>query len=217
MKKFFLLSVFVLIGTLSTEIAAQSSPSAGGALFRSLVIPGWGHKYSNQGQWNGGAKFHIGIEASLWTGLIGSVRAESQAIQAYESWATSKADVTLKGRNRSFVLNVANYDSDEAYREALLRNRAWDVLDSVSGENFNWEWESEEARNEFRSLRDEADSLDRRQTFLMISLLGNRLVSGFNALRNARRNPESFSAKLVPIFYERGKLPQIHISANITF
>jgi len=176
------------------DVKAQSAPSAKGAFFRSLLIPGWGHKYANQGEWNRGAKFHTGLEATLWAGLFGSIRSENQAIEAYEIFAASNAGVDLANRDRAFILNVANFSSDDAYRDVLLRNRAWDQLDNASGENFKWSWDSDEDRAEFRSLREHADALDRRQTFVMVSLL----------------------VQVIPVF-EGDSTPRFYIGTNITF
>ena len=206
----------ILLGSSKSYAQVDQGPSAKGAFLRSMVLPGWGHKYANQGEWNSGSKFHTGLEAVLWTGLVNSIRGESQIIEAYESFAASKAGVSLDGKNRAFVLNVANYSSDEAYREALLRNRAWDVVDSTNDPEFDWEWDSEEDRSEFRQLREDADALDRRQTFVIVSLLGNRLVSGFNALRKARKQKRSFSARLTPIYDGTSAKPRIYLSASIT-
>jgi len=219
---FLALGLSILLLFSSSEIQAQAnqslnqSPSAKGAFFRSMLVPGWGHKYANQGEWNTGAKFHTGVEAVLWTGLVSSIRGESQVIQSYESFAASRAGVKLDGKSRAFVLNVANYSSDETYREALLRNRAWDAIDGASDPEFNWEWDSEEDRNEFRRLREDADALDRRQTFMIVSLLGNRLVSGFNSLRSARKQKKSFSARLSPIYDGLSPIPTIYLSASIS-
>ena len=105
----------------------------------------------------------------------------------------------MDGKNRTFFLNLASFESSDVYRETMLRNRAWDQIGYVDDPSFQWEWQNEEAYNRFRTLRNDAESLRRRRSILIASLVANRLISGAIAARSAGRSRRAgMSAALAP-------------------
>jgi len=52
---------------------------------------------------------------------------------------------------------------------------------------YQWEWISEEQFAEYGRIREDAETLRRRRTFFVTSLVANRLISSFTALRAAGR------------------------------
>ncbi|NQV71916.1 hypothetical protein HQ496_02250 [bacterium] len=165
--------------------------SAKMALIKSLLLPGLGHKYVNDGQWSGWALAYTAADVSLWLSLLGGEWHRNSLITSYETLASGSANADLSGKNRSFYLNLASFESSDVFYETMLRNRAWDQIGYVSDPAFQWEWDSEESFNEYRSLRNDAESLRRRKTILIASLVVNRLLSGAISARKASRSSTS--------------------------
>lgn len=192
-------SVFILIpttaaaqSTIATETAFDT-PSSGKALALSLVVPGLGHRYVQGGDWDGWASVFAVADAGLWAGLFGTIRHRAHLVQSYQTLATAHAGVDGTDRSRDFYLNVARYPSSDAYLDAQLRSRNWDHLEPSTDPSFQWEWDSETHFNLFRDTRETSESLRRRRTFIITTLVANRLVAGITAMRAARRaEPESF-------------------------
>ena len=170
---------------------AEAPYSAKLALLKSLLLPGLGHKYVNDGHWSGWAIAYTAADVSLWLSLLGGEWHRNSLITSYETLASGSANADLSGKNRSFYLNLASFESSDVFYETMLRNRAWDQIGYVSDPAFQWEWDSEESFNEFRYLRNDAESLRRRKTILIASLVVNRLLSGAISARKAGRSSSS--------------------------
>lgn len=171
----------------TTTVENGSTVSAKKALAFSMMLPGLGHKYVNDGKWSGWAVTYAAADVSLWISLFGSEWHRNSLVDSYTTLASGSAGAIVEGKNRSFFLNLAAFESSEIFLETMLRNRQWDQIDYVSDPSFQWEWESEEAFNEFRELRNDAESLRRRKSIIIASLVVNRLLSGAISARKASR------------------------------
>ena len=65
------LVVLVLASGLVVPEAAAQQPTARGAFFRSLVLPGWGHQYAHGGSWGRSGSAHALADVSLLLGATG--------------------------------------------------------------------------------------------------------------------------------------------------
>lgn len=188
------LALLVLTLTLASTAAptAQAqSPSARGAFFRSLVLPGWGHHYAHGGRWGRSGVFFAGTDIGLVLGASSAEWRRGSAIETYRTLATGRAGADIAGKDRTFFLRLATYRSSDEYLEVSLRNRAWDSINYVDDPAFHWNWESESDFIEYRTLREESESLGRRRTILIASLFANRLIAGLSSARVARRGTEA--------------------------
>lgn len=173
--------------------------SAGKAFGLSVLLPGLGHRYVNDNQWTGWAKTYAAADAGLWLALFGGEWQQDHLVQSYTTLARGSAEAQVDGKNRTFFLNLASFESSDVYRETMLRNRAWDQIGYVDDPAFQWEWQSEEAYNRFRDLRNDAETLRRRRSILIASLVANRLISGAIAARSAGRSRRAqVTAALAP-------------------
>lgn len=167
--------------------------SAGGAFLRSLVLPGWGHRYVDNDNWNRG-RIHMGADVLFLGGTLGYNR---QAIMTQNAMFTStqqQAGVDIRGRDKSFQLGVAQFNSLAEYNLYQEQTRNWDRFLADTPEN-QWEWRSEEDRNRYNEMRAKYDD-SKRQTSLLIGLMAvNRVVSGISAAISARNHN-----RLVPDF-----------------
>ena len=174
---------------------ARRAPAKAAAL--SLLLPGLGQRYANGGRWTTSATLFAAADVAVWLGLVQTIRTRSNRIDSYRTLAASGADAEVEGKDRSFFLNLATYRSSDEYLEVQLRNRAWDQLDYVSNPSFHWDWADEDDFLAFRDLRDDAESLGRRRSVLVASLVANRVISALVAVRSAgranRRQPAQLS------------------------
>lgn len=183
-------------------MSGEFNPSAGHAFGWSLLVPGLGHRYVNQGQWTGWAKTYAAADAALWLSLLGGEWRHDQLVQSYTTLARGSANALVDGKDRTFFLTLASFESSDEYRETMLRNRNWDRIDYVDDPAFHWEWETQADFNRYRDLRDDAESLRRRRSILIASLVANRLISGAIAARSAGRSRRAqLSASLTPPIY----------------
>ena len=196
------LFVFGLLGTSSGQpapiVQESESVSSGKAFALSLLLPGLGHRYVQGGDWDGWATFFSLADAGLWAGLLGVEWRRESVVQSYETLAATRAGADVDGKGRDFYLNVASYMSSDEYLQAQLRNRNWSQIGFAEDPSNFWSWDSESDFDRFRSLRGDAESLSRRRTFIITSLVANRLISGFAALRGARRRAPATIALDVP-------------------
>lgn len=209
-----LLTVPLLLEVRPVQAQDQPTPSARAAFGLSVLVPGSGHYYASGGSWNGRATAFALAEAGLWTGLVATVVRRNDLITTYESLASTRAGAQLDGKSRSFFLNLANYRSSEAYRDAMLRARAWDQVAFVSDRVNQWEWRSEEDYQRFRSIRDDAETLGRRRSLIIAVMGANRLISGISAARMAGRIGRQSSLEMSLDTHPSADLPLVGLSVR---
>ena len=187
--------VLIVVGSLiSTGAAAQiadeapPSRSARKALGLSLLVPGLGHRYANGGHWGKSGSFFLAADIGIIVSLIGTRWRESDLETTYRTLASSKAGTDLTGKNRAFVLSLGSYDSSDEFKDVLLRTRQWDRIAGAEDPANYWDWESEQDRLDYRDLREDADAMGRRASWMIAALVANRVVSGVTAMLRARNS-----------------------------
>lgn len=176
-----------------------SKRSAGKALALSLAVPGLGHRYANNGSWGKTGSFFLAADVGILINLVGARWREGDLEESYRTLASSRAGADLDGKSRAFLLSLGQYESSEEFRDVLLRTRQWDRLESAEDPANQWEWSSETDRLEYRELRNDAESMGRRASWLIGALVANRVISGVTAMLSARsRSGTDVSAYLVP-------------------
>jgi len=181
------LAVLLALPAARPARAQEAARSSKKAFALSLLVPGLGHRYVHGGDWDGAASFYALADAGLWLGLVGTEVRRGTLTSDYETLAALHAGADVAGKDRQFFLNLATYRSSDEFLDVVLRNRAWDQIDYVAERTNQWEWETEAAFLQFRTMREDAESLRRRRTLFVGLLVANRLVSAFTALRAAGR------------------------------
>lgn len=177
----------ILLASPRTADARQTDPGTPrGAFVRSLLLPGLGHRYAN-GRWGAGGTTFALADAALWTGLFGVTWRRSGLEDTYRALAVSRAGADMDGKNRTFVLRLASYRSSDEFVEVALRNRAWEDIGYADDPSYRWNWATEEDFLRFRDLRNDAESLGRRRTLIVASLVANRILAGILSTRAVRR------------------------------
>ena len=211
----------ILLAFYSTQVSAQEAPEVESmvvqstktpqkAFFRSLILPGWGHQYAQNGSWRGMATVFVGAELGLWFGLINADWRHDHLVQGYQTLAANRAGADIEGKDRTFYLNLATFMSSDEYLDIQLRNRAWDRVDYVSDPSFFWAWDSVDDFQTFREMRDDAESLSRRRSIFIALLVANRLVSAISSIGAVNRAAPDVSLSFgAPPVNER--YPMVHL------
>jgi hypothetical protein len=176
----------------------QDRKSTGGAFLRSLVLPGWGHRYV-QDDWGRG-RIHLGADIAFLGATLGYNQQAISTRNTMYTTARQLAGVDIKGRNKAFQLAVANYNSLTEYNTTMLQTRNWDRFIEVNLDN-NWDWRTEEDRIRYNNLRGKSDD-SRRQAGIFIGLMAiNRAVSGLSSMVTARNHNRNLpSVVIIPDF-----------------
>lgn len=213
--KSLLLLGFLLVPILSTAQELQASkdlPSPRGAFLRSMILPGWGHQYIDKTDWKRG-QYHMAADAVMILSYLG-LRSRVNYLEGnLETFALSKANADLSGRNREFFLAIANFDNLDEYNDFQLRTRNWNNLLSDTPEN-QWNWTVDGDRLEYQDMRERIDKNKNQLPALVTLMVANRVISGLNAFVRARKiwsNPPDASLSYV------NELGQPGITANLRF
>ncbi len=209
------LPALILAGLiLFAPVAAVAQPDPGGALLRSVVVPGWGHHYVDKSNWTRG-KVHFGADLVMFASLFGlSARSNNLQDQAL-SLAQLRSGVRPGDKGRSFRLALGRFDSLEEHNEFQRLSRNFDRIIENTPDN-RWLWESSEDRVRYADLRDSADRIDSQLPAIITLLVANRVVSGISAFVRAKKmNAEIPEISISPVIDRPGSASGM--VANIRF
>jgi len=190
---FILFPAFVLLADFQSAYAQLEQTETEevdprGALWRSLLVPGWGHHYVDKQNWNRG-KYHLAADVILIASYFG-VNARANSLEDdLEILARSKANTEITGKGRSFELAVSNFNSQAEYNDFQRRTRNVDQL--FEGDEFFWEWESQADRLDFEDTREKIDRNENQLPVLISLMVANRVISGVSSFVRARKKNES--------------------------
>lgn len=214
-----LILILLITVLFSFEAEAQSQqkdddlPSPRGAFLRSLAVPGWGHYYTDNNNWNKG-KYYLGADAVLILTYFGLNARANYLENDFHTFAKSNAGATLEGKSRQYQLAVGNYDNLKEYNEAQLQLRNWNQLYPETAE-FSWNWESGDLRNQYQNTRERVDKSRGQLPTLAALMVVNRLVSGISAFVQARKlwdNAPEASFSYLNEYGEQGVMANIKFS-----
>jgi hypothetical protein len=197
-----LVAVFMVISacTIASASGIQQRTdgiSDTGAMFRSFVLPGWGHYYVNPDSWNTG-RIYLGTDIILIGAYFGFTVNANRLDNNLRSFAQQYAGTDIGRFGRSYRLNVGEYSTIKDYNDFQERSRNWDRIYSDVNQYF-WSWESEQKRREFVQLNNKVDRNRQQLPALFSLMVVNRVISGihaYNASRNYSREDSSLSASL---------------------
>lgn len=155
------------------------------AVLYSLVLPGMGELYA--GNFSTG-KYLLGTELSLWLSLYGLHSYGSWLRSDARSFAATYAGVDPSGKDDKFFVNVANFTSRNLYNEKKLRDR--DPAAVYTDPTFDWDWQSDDLRQEYRTLRVRSDQMLNAVRFAAVAIIANHVISAIIAGTSASRYNE---------------------------
>jgi hypothetical protein len=186
MRIFKIILLLILIGFSEMPVitAAINQPDARSAFIRSMILPGWGHYYADQDNWNRG-KIHLGTEAVLIASYFGLLNRASNLEERYFTHASLKAGVQIDHRSRAFQLAIGDYSNLREYNDYQLRSRNWNRLLEETAEN-NWNWQTENDRARYNRLRSDRDRVKNQLPGILGLMAVNRVISALSAYNHVR-------------------------------
>jgi hypothetical protein len=211
--------ILIVLLSLSTSSvwAQQVEPermkhkSTGGALLRSVALPGWGHAYVRS-DWQKSRSF-LAADVAFLAATLGYRQSSQNALQSMYTNTRQKAGVEIKGRSKSFQLAVAQFNSLSEYNTYQEQTRNWDRFLENTPEN-QWTWSSEQDRFRYNELRSRQESHSRQAGIFIGLMVVNRVVSGVSSMVTARNHNRN-----LPIVYmlPTGDPTQMGVSAHMRF
>lgn len=185
-------SIGLFLSVFEPGVQAQDRDeiTPGGAFLRSMVVPGWGHHYVDDTNWNRG-KYHLAGEAVLVLSYLGlNVRANYLETD-FRTLAQSRSGADLSDKSRDYLIALGNFDSMGEYNEAQLRARRWNALFPDTPE-YQWSWDRTEDRIQYQNTREKVDKTRNQLPTLVVLMVGNRIASGISAYLRAQKKLENF-------------------------
>ncbi len=166
---------------LRTEnVAGLKSP--GKAVLLSVLLPGAGQVYTEA---RTRSRIFLGAEAASWVAYGGFKTWSNQKQDEFEGWAATYAGIDPNGKPDDFWRMMTFYKSRREY-EFLGRAGEPNRASYPDLEGWDWNWTSEAAQEQYRSLRNQSKEADRKATFALGALVLNRVVSAIDAYRSAK-------------------------------
>lgn len=190
----------VLVLSNFQRASAQQSNDPKGAFLRSMIVPGWGHYYNDQDQWNRG-KLHLATELSIIAAYLGFQHRSFTLKTEYITLANLRSGVDIQDRNRSFQIALSDFPSLDDYNDFQLRSRNWNQLLEVNTEN-NWRWQSERDRLKYGDLRTKRDRIKNQLPALFGLMVMNRVISAISAYNRAISPMNSVDVSFVPFIHD---------------
>ncbi|MFZ4619212.1 MAG: hypothetical protein ACOYNS_01525 [Bacteroidota bacterium] len=164
------------------EVVHTEKKSGTTAVLYSLLLPGMGELYAD-GFDNG--RYSLIAEGGLWLSYF--------AFQQYGSWiqtdarnfASAHAGAQISGKDDQYFVNLGNFINAYEYNDKKLRDRDIDRVYNVDA-GFNWQWDSDANRKEFRAMRVSSERVLNNSQFIIAGVIVNRIVSAINAARLTR-------------------------------
>ena len=204
----------MVLGLLLAAAPVSGQSKAGRAAALSILLPGLGHSYVNNGSWRGTAGYLVLAEAGMWLGLATSHWQRRQSIQSYRTYAATHAGAQLQGKDRRFLVALGSYMSSDEYQAFHLRQRRWDQVGYVSDPAFRWHWRSETDMMTYQALRRSADTWTRRRIVFLATLVTNRALAALSAARSARRQGSALAEVSLSLMARSG-LPVVQVAVQL--
>ncbi|RKY82825.1 hypothetical protein DRQ07_00195 [candidate division KSB1 bacterium] len=171
----------------------EKSVCKAGAFFYSLALPGAGQLYAGNKK---SAKIFIAAETVLWATYFTFRAYGSQKRNDYMAYAAAHAGVNNQDKDHKYYVAVENYSSLRDYNNAKLKQRNINAL-YPENEQYWWQWDSEESRKTFESLRVSSDKAFDRAVIVIGGIVVNHLISAIDGLREARKK-EMIGVSVLP-------------------
>ncbi len=158
-----------------SEEEGSSGNNHGEPFFQSFLIPGWGQL--TKGDRYKGYAF-LTAEVALIASIIAWKKYSGWLEDDYQAFAMQHADVT-DSKDHQFYVDIGNWQNRELYNEKRLRDRRFEEL--YFGEDNSWNWDNEENRLHFKSLRISSDRASQKAVISVGVLILNHLFSAIDA------------------------------------
>ena len=156
----------------------EGEKSRGAAFLRSLLVPGWGQRYAGSRK---ASLLFFASELLLWSGHISQHFYGEWLRDDYKLLAATHAGVDPQGKPIDFFVDVGNYSSLDDYNSEQLRRRSVASLYPRQA-GYDWQWDSETHRRNYRRLRVRSDEAFNRAIFFVGGVFANHLISAVHSV-----------------------------------
>ncbi len=157
---------------------AHKSPTL--AAFASLMVPGLGELYA--GRYDVG-KFSTIAEVSLWVFYTGIELYSDQVRNDALNYARIYSGAQVAGKSDQFFVDIGNFLNTEDYNIKKIHDGYYGLI--YSSPSYQWQWNSDADRSQFRSLRIKADTYLNYGRYTLAVIFLNHLLSAIDAGRLA--------------------------------
>ncbi len=178
MKCRYVASAILLIGL--SIVSAQES--AGPALLKSAVLPGWG-EYA-LGQTERAQGFWL-REGAVWLAYLSGRSLENWYRSDMEGLASLHAGTDISKRSSEYAVDIGDFDSFEEYNAVMVRTRNMDRI-YPENQGYEWSWDTEENRKKFDDIRINAISAEKFAAFMVGGMVLHRVISVMDVLYLSR-------------------------------
>lgn len=175
MEKKFKLALLILV---ALQLASAGQGKGISPVVKSLLVPGSGEYQLERPQ---RGRLFVLTEITLATGIAGSYIWSRQIDTRMQAFAADFAQVDPTAKPDQFWIDLGNYSSRDDFNDEHLRWRQIEQL-YPKEEAWDWQWESDKKRSEFRDYRVRRDWLKKTGGFFAGALVLNHLVSAIDAL-----------------------------------
>lgn len=200
MKYLLIIMILFLISADFQTVSAQDKNDPRGAFLRSMIVPGWGHYYNDNDDWNRG-KVHLASEIGIIAAYLGFQHHSSLLKTEYITLANLRSGVDIRERSRSFQIALSDFSSLDDYNEFQLRTRNWNRLLEVNSEN-NWQWQSENDRLHYGHLRSRRDRIKNQLPALFGLMVVNRVISAISAYNRSDTPQNGIDVSVLPFIQD---------------
>lgn len=177
------------------QAASTFSKSKGRAMFRSLIIPGWGERYAGR---NERARYFFITEVVLWTSYTGFKIYENWIENEYKVFAQTHAQADPAGKPHKYFVNIGNYPNIHEYNAVKLNYRSLDDVYPEDASHY-WQWDNDINRHDFKMMRIRSDNANYRALFTLGAILVNHMVSAVDAVWITRTRKSEIGQQPIPV------------------
>jgi len=164
----------------SIDLGDGKKATRGGAMWRSLLVPGWGESYLG---YHGTARRFFWTDMALWAAMIGFEVYSRWKEDQFMSFGATHSGAQMSGKTNRFYADIGDYMDTEEYNDAKLRQRAFDDL--YTDPSYFWAWDADANRREYDDIRIQSGSAHNKIFFFIGAAALNRLISAIDTGKKA--------------------------------
>lgn len=152
------------------------------AMLLTVLFPGAGQYYADA-RFKG--QVFMGVEAAIWAGFIAYRVYGGWKKDDYQDYAAAHAGVDNTGKDEQFYDWIGFYNNREEYNQ-FGRLYYPDRPYLPDNSSYDWQWESEAHREEFKDMKDASKVAFRNSTLMIGLAIVNRVVAGIDTYRTVK-------------------------------
>ena len=183
------------------------------AKLKSLILPGWGELSINKQE---RGKYFFYAESMLILSAYSFNKLSDSYKSDYTAYAIQHANVDISNQDYMFALDIGSNDNIEEFNDLKKRQRSL-LMDVDSngniireyghgvypeGTKYDWNWDSNQSRNTFNSMRIKSINYEKYAGFALAGMLLNRVVSLIDVIFLENQKKSQISSIIIPKGYD---------------